>query len=339
MDIIFTALHTDLQDRFRTQATAKLAKVEKLDVKTIRIDVQVSEEHNPRQSDRKERVELTLVSRGPAIRAEAAAEDRFVALDMALSRLESRLRRACDRRKGRHGSHAAHRLADVPEAALASPAELPAIRLGKGGGLLAGNGAAAAMAEMAAAADAADAAEAAAPPEAEPEDLVDVGAQGDGPLVVREKFHAATPMGIDQALFEMEMVGHDFFLFTDAVSGLPSVVYRRRGYQYGVIRLVEEHAPAGQQAADAGPSATVHADAAAHTNAGVHSDAGLGAETPMGAAAAAADRPVGAADQPAAAADQPAAAADQPAAAAAGRQLRNGQARGRVEVRSGPARR
>jgi hypothetical protein len=66
--------------------------------------------------------------------------------------------------------------------------------------------------------------------------------QGNGPLVVREKFHAAAPMGIDQALFEMELVGHDFFLFTDAASGLSSVVYRRRGYQYGVIRLLEENA-------------------------------------------------------------------------------------------------
>ena len=58
--------------------------------------------------------------------------------------------------------------------------------------------------------------------------------QGDGPLVVREKFHAAEPMSIDQALFEMELVGHDFFLFSDVGSGMPSVVYRRRGYQYGV---------------------------------------------------------------------------------------------------------
>ncbi|MBO0834947.1 MAG: sigma 54 modulation/S30EA ribosomal C-terminal domain-containing protein, partial [Actinobacteria bacterium] len=60
-------------------------------------------------------------------------------------------------------------------------------------------------------------------------------------LVVREKFHAAAPMSIDQALFEMELVGHDFFLFTDAGCGMPSVVYRRRGYQYGVIRLIDEH--------------------------------------------------------------------------------------------------
>jgi ribosomal subunit interface protein len=247
VEVIFTALHTDVQEKFRTHALIKLAKIERLDSRAIRVDVDVSAESNPRQADRKERVELTVSSRGPAIRAEAAAEDRYAALDIAFARLESRLRRACDRRKGRHGAHAAVRLSDLPEADLASDAERPAIRLSAGGGLLAGGDAAAAMAEMAEAADAADAAELAAQPD--PADLVEVDMQGDGPLVVREKFHAASPMSIDQALFEMELVGHDFFLFTDAVSGLPSVVYRRRGYQYGVIRLVEGHqaAPASDQ--------------------------------------------------------------------------------------------
>ena len=262
MDVIFKARHTDVLERFRKHATAKLAKIEKLDSKAIRVDVEISAERNPRQAGRKERVELTVTSRGPTIRAEAAAEDRFVALDMAFAKLESRLRRACDRRKGRHGAHAAVRLTDLPEADLASGAERPAIRISAGGGLLASNGAAAtaAMAKAAekadaaaadAAADAAAEAEAAAAaaaaaglgPEGDPEDVVAVEMQGDGPLVVRQKFHAAVPMGIDQALFEMELVGHDFFLFTDAVTSLPSVVYRRRGYQYGVIRLVEEHAP------------------------------------------------------------------------------------------------
>jgi hypothetical protein len=83
------------------------------------------------------------------------------------------------------------------------------------------------------------------PADADQERLVEIDTQGDRPLVVREKFHAADPMGIDQALFEMELVGHDFFLFTDKASGLPSVVYRRRGYQYGVIRLTDAHAPVG----------------------------------------------------------------------------------------------
>jgi ribosomal subunit interface protein len=283
VDIIFTARHTDLLERFRTYVSAKLAKIEKLDSKTIRIDVEVTAEHNPRQTQSKERVELTVASRGPVIRAEAAAADRFAAFDLAFGKLESRLRRACDRRKDRHGAHAAIRLSDLPEADLASAAELPAIRLGAGGGLLAGN-AAAAMAAMAAAADRAEAAEAAEAADrapagskmadtsaagglgdmthsgdravtgpqnvaAEDERMIEIEMQGNGPLLVREKIHSATPMGIEQALFEMELVGHDFFLFTDAASGLPSVVYRRRGYQYGVIRLTDDQEPIGVGAA------------------------------------------------------------------------------------------
>jgi ribosomal subunit interface protein len=277
VDIIFKGRHTEVLERFRKHATAKLAKIEKLDQRATRIDVQVSAERNPRQAGRKECVELTVTSRGPAIRAEAAAEDRFAALDMALAKLEGRLRRALDRRKGRHGAHQAVRLIDLPEADLASDAELPAIRLGAGGGLLASNGAKA-LADMAAAADRADAAEAAeaaeaAGPDAVPEDTVPVQMEGDGPLLVREKFHAAVPMTIDQALFEMELVGHDFFLFTDERTSMPSVVYRRRGYQYGVIRLVEEPAPSAQadenrEAAAFARDAALAVDAAARAQVG-----------------------------------------------------------------------
>ena len=73
--------------------------------------------------------------------------------------------------------------------------------------------------------------------------VVPIQMEGDGPVVVREKFHAATPVSVDQALFEMELVGHDFYLFRDEQCGLPSVVYRRHGYQYGLIRLVEKPRP------------------------------------------------------------------------------------------------
>ena len=121
MDIVFKGRHTDVLERFRKHATGKLAKVEKLDHKAIRVDVEVTTEHNPRQSGRKERVELTITTRGPAIRAEAAAEDRFAALDMALAKLESRLRRACDRRKARHSAPPPARLATA-EPADAEPA-------------------------------------------------------------------------------------------------------------------------------------------------------------------------------------------------------------------------
>jgi ribosomal subunit interface protein len=224
VDVIFKGRHTDVLDRFRRHATAKLAKIEKLDQKAIRIDVEVSAERNPRQSGRRERVELTISSRGPTIRAEAAAEDRYVALDMAFSKLESRLRRAGDRRKCRHGAHAAVRLIDLPRAEEAA-AEPPGERPEPGP-------------DDAPPQDlrSPDAEEAGAPAD----DVVPIQMQGDGPLVVRQKCHVASPMAIDQALFEMELVGHDFFLFRDAADGRPSVVYRRRGYQYGVIRLTEE---------------------------------------------------------------------------------------------------
>ena len=79
------------------------------------------------------------------------------------------------------------------------------------------------------------------PDQAEPEiGLVPIQMEGDGPLVLREKVHAASPMTIDQALLQMELVGHDFYLFHDRDCDRFSVVYRRRGYDYGVIRLVEE---------------------------------------------------------------------------------------------------
>lgn len=222
MNIIFKGRHTDVLDRFRRHATAKLAKLGKLDSKVMRIDVEVCAERNPRQSQRRERVELTISSRGPAIRAEAAAEDRYAALDMAVSKLESRLRRVADRRKCRHGAHAAVRVIDLPAANAESgePGERP---------------------EIPAQRDEPEVAEAAGDGHSA-DDVVPIQAEGNGPLIVREKYHVARPMAIDQALFEMELVGHDFFLFRDTQDGRPSVVYRRRGYQYGVIRLVEEDA-------------------------------------------------------------------------------------------------
>ena len=244
MDIIFKGRHTDVQEKFRERATAKLSKIGKLDQKAIRIDVEVSAERNPRQSDRRERVELTITSRGPAIRAEAAGQDRYAALDMALAKLESRLRRAGDRRKARR-SAAAQSRADQPAmeepaasraaagqtAAQPSAEQVPAPRPA-----LADRP----VREQARAAERDDSWSASAEDGPVADDVVPIEMEGDGPLVVREKFHLARPMTIDQALFEMELVGHDFFLFREAQDGCPSVVYRRRGYQYGVIRLVEE---------------------------------------------------------------------------------------------------
>jgi ribosomal subunit interface protein len=218
MEIIVRGRHITVPPRFRQHAAAKLAKLEKLDQKAVRIDVEVSKERNPRQSDRRERVELTIRSRGPAIRAEAAADDRYTALDLAFAKLESRLRRASDRRK----------INKTDSVTLRSPA---LVANGTAPAEPNGNGVV--------------------PPRnselddrddhAEPDSgLVPIQMEGDGPLVLREKVHTARPMTIDQALLEMELVGHDFYLFHDSECDRFSVVYRRRGYDYGVIRLVEE---------------------------------------------------------------------------------------------------
>jgi len=225
VDVIVKGRHTDVNDRFRRHVDNKLAKIEKLDHKVIRVDVEVSQERNPRQANRRERVELTIRSRGPVIRAEAAADDRYGALDLAVGKLESRLRRTCDRRKDHHGTRAPAKPTTMPplvpdEILPEEPADLDrASARRQNGRTPAGDS------------DSRS---------ADDEQIVSIPMEGDGPLVVREKFHKAEPMSIDQALLEMELVGHDFYLFRDTAGGRPSVVYRRRGWDYGVIRLVED---------------------------------------------------------------------------------------------------
>jgi ribosomal subunit interface protein len=231
MEVIVRGRHITVPARFRQHATAKLAKLEKLDQKAVRIDVEVSEERNPRQADRRERVELTIRSRGPAIRAEAAADDRYAALDLAFAKLESRLRRMADRRKVKD------------TVSVRSPGVLAGDELNGAGPdgqpPPALNGTSGIVKPQAGHADDVDGH----PDFDEPEPrsgLVPIKMEGDGPLILREKVHAASPMTIDQALLEMELVGHDFYLFHDRECDRFSVVYRRRGYDYGVIRLVEE---------------------------------------------------------------------------------------------------
>jgi ribosomal subunit interface protein len=243
MDIIFKGRRTEVPERFRRYAAAKLEKLERLDRKAIRIDVEVTTERNPRQSDRRERVELTISSRGPVIRAEAAADDRFAALDRAFAKLLERLRRSCDRRKDRHAAPPADRVPALRVIAGVTPLGPAGTPVPAEGTATAGAPAAPPQAQTSLFPNGFAQAGAAAPGGlAAPDGVVAIPMEGDGPLVVREKFHAAAPMRIDQALLQMELVGHDFYLFRDADQGQPSVVYRRHGYQYGVLRLVEEPA-------------------------------------------------------------------------------------------------
>jgi ribosomal subunit interface protein len=200
VEIVLKGRRTEVPERFRRHVSDKLAKLERFARKVIRIDVEVSKETNPRRSDESHRIELTVHSKGPVVRAEAAADDRYAALDLAVDRLQTRLRKAADRRRVHHGTRTP---LSVARATAAVDGAAPATT----------------------------------GPAAAPAEATEPAAAGDGPMVVREKTHVAKPMSLDQALYEMELVGHDFYLFVDADSTMPSVVYRRRGYDYGVIHL------------------------------------------------------------------------------------------------------
>jgi ribosomal subunit interface protein len=203
MEVVVTGRHIELSERYRAHVEEKLGRLEKHDHRIIRVQVEVEHERNPRQHDRAVRLELTAVSKGPVIRAEACAADKMAALDLALDKMAAQMRRAADRRRVHHGRHA--------------PVSVGQALAGQNGAVL-----------DATAEDATVIHERQVGP---------ITVTGDGPLVVREKTHPASPMTLDQALYEMELVGHDFYLFVDKESERPSVVYRRRGYDYGVISL------------------------------------------------------------------------------------------------------
>ena len=204
MDVVVKGRHCEISDSFREHAEEKLARLEKHDHRVIRLDVEVDMERNPRQHDRCVRVELTAFSKGPVIRAEACADDKRAALDVAVDKMAAQMRRAADRRRVHHGRH--------------TPVSVSQALAGVDQSL---NGSAAVSTDT----------------EVAERQIGSLTVQGEGPLVVREKTHTAEPMDLSQALYEMELVGHDFFLFVDVDSGRPSVVYRRRGYDYGVIAL------------------------------------------------------------------------------------------------------
>ena len=213
MEIVVTGRHTEVKDRFRRHLEDKMAKVPQLAPRIQRLDVVISHETNRRQSPVCERVEITCVGKGPVVRAEAAAEDPYVALDLAYAKLLERLRRAHDRKVVHRGRHAPESVASATARSMV-PDD--------------------------------------APDDSAAESTTAEPAQDEGPLQIRTKVHQATPMTLDQALYEMELVGHDFYLFVHTETSRPSVVYRRRGWEYGVLHLDVPLALTGTEA----PAAT-----------------------------------------------------------------------------------
>lgn len=202
-EIVFKGRNVEIPDHYRFYVSQKLARLERLDRSIYLFDVELKHAPNRRQRKSCQRVEITARGRGPVSRAEACANSFYAAFESAVDKLESRLRRVKDRRKVHYGDKTPVSLA---AATAAAPQPDRAFD----------------------------------PEPAEPHlhDGAEHEVDGHEPgRVVRTKEHQATPMSVDEALYEMELVGHNFFLFYDRETERPSVVYRRHAYDYGLIRL------------------------------------------------------------------------------------------------------
>lgn len=204
MDIAIVGRHTKVSADLREKISERMAKIQALAPKATRAEVHVVHERNPRHAGDSERVEITLHN-GKVIRAEASSNDRVVALDLAAGKVIERLRRIHDRKATRHQSKVPlHALPPLPAEEIV-PVEVESVREWEG----------------------------------QPEGSVREIPLDGTPILIRSKRHSAAPMSVPEAIDEMELVGHDFYLFLDSESGLPSAVYRRRGWTYGVIHLEE----------------------------------------------------------------------------------------------------
>jgi ribosomal subunit interface protein len=196
-EVVVKGRNVEVPEHFRLYVSEKLSRLERFDRTIYLFDVELDHERNRRQRKNCQHVEITARGRGPVVRGEACADSFYAALESAVCKLESRLRRSKDRRKVHYG--------DKTPVSLAQATAINPL----------------------------------------PETLADDTLPTDGAAVddhepgrvVRTKEHPAKPMTIDDALYEMELVGHDFFLFHDKQSDKPCVVYRRHAYDYGLIRL------------------------------------------------------------------------------------------------------
>jgi ribosomal subunit interface protein len=209
MDITITGRGVGIPDRFEDYATEKSDKIAHLADKALALEIKVLRHHETSGTSGDDRVELTLIGPGPVVRAEASAADKYAAFDLAMDKLLERVRQAKDRKKVHRGSRRPESLREatsngrVADLVPADAAVLQAVATGE---------------------------------------IPVVGAEEPdwSPVVIRHKVFPATRMTQEDAVDHMELVGHDFFLFIDAVTDNPSVVYRRKGWDYGVIALDAE---------------------------------------------------------------------------------------------------
>jgi len=209
MELNILGRNMGVSDRFRAYVEPKSEKIAALAPRAISLDIRLS--RSSAAANQSDRVELTLVGPGPVVRAESEGRDKFAAFDVAYGRLVERIRRAKDRktsRRGRGRTSLSEAAGDEGFGGLdIVPAEGEVIEKVATGSL--------------------------------PVVGEEGREQGYSPVVIRRKVFEASCMTAEEAVDLMELVGHDFYLFVEAGTGRPSVVYRRKGWSYGVISLDE----------------------------------------------------------------------------------------------------
>ena len=214
MEITVSGRNLGVTDRFREYAIEKAEKIDHLAEKAIAFDIKVSRHHETRGSSGDDRVELTLVGPGPLVRAESSGSDKYVAFDLAIAKLVERMRQAKDRKKVHRGQHRPVSLREASAAGFSvvdiTPASPEALERVLTGEIPVQSGSA------------------------------EINEADYTPVVIRRKVFSTSHMSVEDALDHMELVGHDFFLFIDSGTDRPSVVYRRKGWDYGVISLEDE---------------------------------------------------------------------------------------------------
>ena len=208
--VTITGRNVEVPEHFQERVNGKLAKIEKLDPTLKSFHVELQHEKNPRREAEAERIQITATGSGHLARAEAKEENFYAALEVAVDKLERSLRKVKARRNIALSGH----------------------RAPKGAGVIAAEMEADAKAEQERAAQ--EAGKYDVDPYADQVEDIVPG------QIVRSKVHPNAPRSVDDALSEMELVGHDFYLFINEETNRPAVVYRRHAFDYGLIELAPE---------------------------------------------------------------------------------------------------
>jgi ribosome hibernation promoting factor len=97
MQVIVKARHTKVPESLKQMAIQKVERVRRFFDRILKLEIEFSEEHNPRISRAKHTVEVTLSTKAHVLRAKASGADPAAAVDAVVDKLESQVKRLKDK--------------------------------------------------------------------------------------------------------------------------------------------------------------------------------------------------------------------------------------------------